>query len=78
VFTFETRPALVEHYASERIMNLRHHPVPAQSCQDSVVPSTSCIIKQAPLSFSILINTHAVVHEIAAALPTTGIADTGS
>jgi hypothetical protein len=32
----------------------------------------------ARLSFSILINTHAVVREIAAALPTTGIADTGS
>jgi hypothetical protein len=77
VFTFETRPVMVEHYASERIMNLRHHPVPVQPCQDSAVPPISCTIQHDfPSPFSI--NTHAVVREIAAALPKTGIADTGS
>jgi len=58
-------------------MRLGHHPVPAQSRYDSVVPSLSCA-SQAQFSFAILVNTHAVAHEIAVAPPTTGIADTAS
>jgi len=56
---------------------LGHHPVPAQSRHDSVVPSLSCA-SQTQFSFAILVNTHAVAHEIAVAPPTTGIADTAS
>jgi hypothetical protein len=68
VFILKTRLALVGHYASQRVIN---------HGKRALHRSTSCA-NQTQLSFATLVNTHAVAREIAVALPTTGIVDTGT
>jgi hypothetical protein len=79
IYVYFSRPILFDHHTSKRVMNSRGLGIIQCPLNHdmSVVPSLSCA-SQAQFSFAILVNTHAVAHEIAVAPPTTGIADTAS
>jgi hypothetical protein len=77
---FKTRLVLVDHHASKRVMDSRGLGIiqcPLNHDTTASYRQISCA-NQAQFSLAILVNTHAVAHEIAVAPPTTGIADTAS